>query len=237
MLRYGEMPGDAFSQLDPFGHRGGKAGNANAANFDPLSASSATSEVATDAAADDKWMVVPQKKKSGKAAMARDASNSFTNPFTAHNANTSTMSTGYDALDLPTTPAPRNTGTRAAASVTASTAFEEGIASGKYGRPGHTTPRGDSSREWYKPVSTCLPFPSLLSLSPCTPHLHVLTPHRLSHERMIHSIMGLRRTLRPILRLTPLLLGDPRMRVTRVMMSGRRYGAATALRTLLRSSA
>lgn len=183
MLRHGEVPGDAFSQLDPFG-RGGKADNANAAISEPFSASSAASEVATDAAAaDDKWMVVPQKKRTTKVAMARDASYSFTNPFTAHDAYISTMSTDYDAPDSPpTTPAPRNTGTRASTNrqtmapsvasstrAAASTALEEGIASGKYGRPGHTTPRGNSSREWYKPVSTCLPFPSLPSPSPMHP--------------------------------------------------------------------
>ncbi|KFY62598.1 hypothetical protein V496_04508 [Pseudogymnoascus sp. VKM F-4515 (FW-2607)] len=166
MLRHGEVPGDAFSQLDPFGRRGGNADNANAAILEPVFASSAASEVATDAAADDKWMVVPQKKKTAKAAVARDASDSFTNPFTAHNAYISTMCTDYDAPDSPpTTPAPRNTGTRASTNrqtiapsvapstqAAASTAFEEGIASGKYGRPGHTTPRGNSSREWYKPT-------------------------------------------------------------------------------------
>ncbi|OBT61405.1 hypothetical protein VE03_09509 [Pseudogymnoascus sp. 23342-1-I1] len=180
ILRRGEdvsALGDVFSQLDPFGHRSIKEGTATTDDANAVAASSSVDygAVVTDATAGDMW-ITPKNKKTAKAAMAHDAwgptPESFM-PTSTRNANTrsamdttSTVNTGtrsamnagitftgYDNQGNahPQTVAPSAaSSTRTAASVTASTAFEDGVASRKYGRPGRTTPRGNSSREWFK---------------------------------------------------------------------------------------
>ena len=168
---------DVFAQFNPFGHGGGKAGKVNAGGTVVVATASADSETVTEAAAGDTWTT--PTKKANEAAMGYDARGSSTTTPAPRNADgwtavptknkkAGTTFTGYDNKGTPhlqtvapSTAASSTWGTTAA-SVAAATAYKENVASGGYGKPGHTTPRG-GTREWFKPVSTCFPFSSTIS--------------------------------------------------------------------------
>ncbi|KFY95412.1 hypothetical protein V500_02804 [Pseudogymnoascus sp. VKM F-4518 (FW-2643)] len=155
---------DVFAQFNPFGN-GGKAVKANAGGSVVVATASADSETVTEAAAGDTWTT--PTKKATEAAMGYDAPGSSTTTPAPRNADGWTAVpaknkkagatfTGYDNQGTPhlqtvapSTAASSTRGTTTS-SVTAATAYKENVASGGYGKPGHTTPRG-GTREWFKP--------------------------------------------------------------------------------------
>jgi hypothetical protein len=164
---------DIFAQFDPFARRGGKAGKSNAGGSAAVS-SSADSDSLVDAPPGDMRTTPAQKMPTDY-----DAPNQSTTPeplsentwmaVPTKNRKAGTTFTGYDntgTAHLQTVVAPSTaSSTRAAtaASVATSTAFEENVKTGQYGRPGRSTPRGNTGSPWFKPVST---YPFTITL-PC----------------------------------------------------------------------
>lgn len=217
---------DIFAQFDPFSRRGVKASKAAVGSFDAAAASSAQSEVVTDVSAGDMW-TTPMKKNSTETPTGYDApDSSITTPAAGNadawttvptkNKKAGTTFTGYDNqgvahVQIAVAPSTASsTWATTAASVTASTAFEENVASGRYGRPGRTTPLRETSGgggAWFKSVSTCFLFPP--SLSP--PHLPLIV--NLSTQTNAHRPNRLRETLPTTAsRLTPLLISRRMLR-------------------------
>ncbi|KFY25968.1 hypothetical protein V493_04334 [Pseudogymnoascus sp. VKM F-4281 (FW-2241)] len=152
-----------FAQFDPFAHRGAKTGQTNnAGGFKAIAASSADSEaVGGDDSSGNMWMTPKKKATETTGYDAFDSPTTTPAPgnhdvWTTVPNNNKKAFTGYDnqgKAHLETAISPSTaSGTWAttAASVTASTVFNDAVASGKYGKPRRNMPRGNTTGDWFK---------------------------------------------------------------------------------------
>lgn len=210
---------DVFAKFDPFSRRGSKVDNVNSGGSDSAAASFVVSGAVFDDAGRDMW-TTPAKKTTGNTPTGFGAFNSPASPTPSNgNAWTSVPSKNKGAKTaahqaVAPSIALSSTWATTAPSVT-STAFQENVASGRYGRPGRITPRkegGGASGGWFKSVSTCFSFTPLLNPARIcalySTHPHKLTCNRLNHQRGTPRTTDSRRMPQPIWRSMHLLLRD-----------------------------
>lgn len=198
---------DVFAKFDPFGRRGSKVDNVNAGGSDSAAASSVVSGAVADDAGGGMW-TTPAKKTTENTPTGFGAFNSPAGPAPDKGFNTAAHQAVAPSIALSSTWA------TTAPSVT-STAFQENVASGRYGRPSCITPRkegGGASGGWFKSVSTCFSFTPLLNpahiCALCSTHPHKLTRNRLNHRRGTPRTTDSRRMPQPIWRSMHLLRRD-----------------------------
>ncbi|KFY33671.1 hypothetical protein V494_07424 [Pseudogymnoascus sp. VKM F-4513 (FW-928)] len=159
---YGSRPSspvsDIFAKLDPFSHRGAKASKVNAGGSDAVSTSVSGSDKVANAPAGGMWTT--PVKKAAESPMAYDVPGSSTtapapreDTWTAVATKKNKAATKFIGWDNQGV-AHEQTVSPSDASTTAPSVFGDNVASGRYGRPGRTTPRresgGNSGGAWFK---------------------------------------------------------------------------------------